>query len=55
MYARLRKECNNEMMEQFRGKTTALFKIVAAEINKPDLNDKTSSFLYTRLLAKFTK
>lgn len=55
MYARLRKECSNEMIDKFRAKTTALFIIVASEFKKPDLNQKTSSFLYSKLLAKFSK
>ena len=43
------------MMRQFRSKTQALFKIVATVMIDEDQNEKTSNFLYTRLLAKFTK
>ena len=55
MYGRLRKECTGEMMRQFRAKTQALFRIVATVMLDESNNEKTSNFLYQRLLSKFTK
>ena len=47
------------MLAEFRGKTQAMFKIVATVLiesaEEDAANEKTSNFIYQRLLAKFDK